>query len=63
MPVAQGAHDVGGLEDWGSIDFTDRAYAYWERQTHAVVWLLTKKGHLTLDELRRSIEGLPDYAK
>lgn len=32
-----GPHDLGGLEA-GPLDVTQRSYAAWERETHAVVW-------------------------
>jgi hypothetical protein len=38
----------------------DRPWAYWERRTHAVVWRLLQKGLLSLDELRRAVEQLPE---
>ena len=38
----------------------DKQWAFWERRTHAVVWRLLQKGLLTLDELRRAVEALPD---
>lgn len=37
----------------------DKAWAFWERRTHAVVWRLLQQGLLSLDELRRAVEGLP----
>jgi nitrile hydratase len=31
----------------------------WERQTHALLGVLSEKGLLTIDELRRGIESIP----
>jgi hypothetical protein len=50
-------HDLGGLPA-GPIDLTEHAHAPWEKRTHAVLWLLTRKGVMTVDELRRGIESL-----
>jgi hypothetical protein len=57
-----GVHDVGGLKDNRALDFTEPAVAYWERQTHALVGIVSSKGLLTVDELRRGVEGLPPAA-
>jgi hypothetical protein len=57
---ALGPHDVGGA-DALTLDLSEPPYEFWERQVHGTVWMLTKKRLLTLDELRRAIEGLPDY--
>ncbi|GBF90736.1 nitrile hydratase subunit alpha [Raphidocelis subcapitata] len=57
-----GHHDAGALDPsvLGELDTQDKPWAFWERRTHAVVWRLLARGHLTLDELRRAVEGLPE---
>ncbi|HMC63867.1 MAG TPA: hypothetical protein VKI65_02915 [Gemmataceae bacterium] len=50
-------HDLGGLPA-GPIDLTEHAKAPWEKRTHALLWLLTRRGIMTVDELRRGIESL-----
>lgn len=52
-------HDMGGLEA-GSVDREQHDYAPWEKQTDALVRLLSDKQRrlITVDELRRGIEGL-----
>eukprot|EP00884_Botryococcus_braunii_P017655 jgi/Botrbrau1/4573/Bobra.60_2s0059.1 len=57
-----GVHDVGGLPDGDPLDLQEPPVAYWERQTHALVGVISAKGHLTVDELRRGIESLPPSA-
>lgn len=57
-----GVHDVGGLPDLDPIDLREPPVAYWERTTHVLVGLVSAKGHLTVDELRRGIEALPPSA-
>ncbi len=36
----------------------DREYTFWERRMHALVVLLVSQRQLTVDELRRAIEGV-----
>ena len=55
-------HDLGGLAA-GPVDHDhdgahDHDYAPWEKTVDAVVRLLSAKGILTVDELRRGIEEL-----
>ena len=50
-------HDLGGLPA-GPIDLSEHIHAPWEKRTHALVWLLTRRGVMTVDELRRGIESL-----
>jgi hypothetical protein len=53
-------HDMGGLPA-GPVDATEHEYALWEKRVDAMLTLLSKKGLMTVDELRRNIEGLgPD---
>jgi hypothetical protein len=55
-------HDIGGLaagpiaHDHDGVDAHD--YAPWEKKVDAVVRLLSAKGVMTVDELRRGIEEL-----
>jgi hypothetical protein len=53
----RGIHDIGGLPA-GRIDATEHDYALWEKRVDALMVLLSKKGHVTVDELRRNIETL-----
>ena len=50
-------HDLGGLPA-GPVDLTEHAKAPWEKRTHALLWLLSRRGVMTVDELRRGIESL-----
>jgi hypothetical protein len=53
-------HDMGG-EPAGSVERTEHDYALWEKRVDALVVLLSSKGRMTVDVLRRNIEGLgPD---
>ncbi len=53
-------HDMGGLPA-GPVERNEHDYALWEKRVDAIVTLLSKKGLMTVDELRRNIEGLgPD---
>ena len=55
-----GPHDLGGAEA-GPIDIHEHAVAHWEKQVDAMMTLLSERGHLKVDELRRGIETLgPD---
>jgi Nitrile hydratase beta subunit, N-terminal len=53
----RGIHDMGGLPA-GTVQPTEHDYALWEKRVDALMVLLSKKGHLTVDELRRNIETL-----
>jgi Nitrile hydratase beta subunit len=57
MNPFRGIHDIGGLPA-GPVDATEHDYALWEKRVDALMVLLSKKGLLTVDELRRNIEGL-----
>lgn len=50
-------HDMGGLPA-DKIEPTEHDYALWEKRVDALMMLLSKKRMLTVDELRRNIEGL-----
>jgi hypothetical protein len=52
-------HDMGG-EPAGPVDRTDHAQAPWEKRVDALLRLLAdgKRRIMTVDELRRGIEGL-----
>lgn len=53
-------HDMGGLPA-GPVAQTEHDYALWEKRVDALMMLLSRRGLLTVDELRRNIEGLgPD---
>lgn len=56
--MIRGHHDMGGLEG-GPIEPAEHVVAPWERRVHAIQRVLTgSKGVMTVDELRRGIEGL-----
>ncbi len=51
---------MGGLPA-GPVGGNEHDYALWEKRVDAMLTLLSKKGLMTVDELRRNIEGLgPD---
>ena len=53
-------HDMGGLEA-GPVAPTEHDYAPWEKRVDALMMLLSARGLLKVDELRRNIEALgPD---
>ncbi|VVB46365.1 hypothetical protein RHAL1_02255 [Beijerinckiaceae bacterium RH AL1] len=58
-PVAHpiGPHDVGGRAA-GVVERDEHEHALWERRVDAMMMLLSKRGLLVVDELRRSIESL-----
>ena len=51
-------HDRGGWPDAGPIDRSEHDYAMWEKQTDALVVLFIRKNMITMDELRRAMEGI-----
>jgi hypothetical protein len=53
----RGYHDIGGSQ-LGAIDTSQHDYALWEKRVDAMLVLLSKKGVITLDELRLGIETL-----
>ena len=53
----RGIHDMGGLPA-GKVEATEHDYALWEKRVDALMVLLNRKGHITVDELRRNIETL-----
>src|SRR5208282_6897535 len=55
----RGPHDMGGLPA-GPIERTEHDYALWEKRVDALMVLLSHRDRqlLTVDELRRNIEGL-----
>ena len=53
----RGYHDIGGLP-LGDIDRGEHDYAMWEKRVDAMLVLLSKKGVITVDELRHGIENL-----
>lgn len=60
----RGVHDMGGLPA-ETVEPTEHDYALWEKRVDALLVLLTRKGLMTVDELRRNIEslGLDAYDK
>jgi hypothetical protein len=50
-------HDMGGLPA-GPVVASEHDYALWEKRVDALLVLLTRKGLMTVDELRRNIETL-----
>ena len=53
----RGIHDIGGMPA-GPVEATEHDYALWEKRVDALLVLLSKKGLITVDELRRNIESL-----
>jgi len=53
----RGIHDIGGLPA-GTVEPSEHDFALWEKRVDGLMVLLSKKGHLTVDELRRNIETL-----
>jgi len=56
-----GPHDLGGALA-GPVDAHEHAVAHWEKQVDAMMTLLSERGHLKVDELRRGIESLGEDA-
>ncbi len=54
-------HDMGGLPA-GMVEPTDHDYQLWEKRVDAFMVLLSRKGLMTVDELRKCIESLPPNA-
>jgi hypothetical protein len=56
---AQSHHDMGG-QPAGPLERTEHDYALWEKRVDALLVLLAGKDsrRMTVDELRRNIEGL-----
>jgi len=53
---------MGGL-DAGEIDRDEHDYALWEKRVDAMMMLLTNKLQImTVDQLRKGVEGLPPDA-
>ena len=53
-------HDMGGLPG-GPVEASEHDYAFWEKRVDAMLILLSSRGLMTVDELRRNIEALgPD---
>ena len=50
-------HDMGGLPA-GAVALDEHDYALWEKRVDALMMLLSRRGLVTVDELRRNIEGL-----
>jgi hypothetical protein len=50
-------HDMGGLPA-GKVEPSEHEYALWEKRVDALMMLLSQRGHLKVDELRRNIEAL-----
>jgi Nitrile hydratase beta subunit, N-terminal len=54
-------HDMGGLPA-GPVERKEHDYALWEKRVDALMVLLSARGLLRVDELRRNIEALPPDA-
>ena len=55
----RGQHDIGGLPG-GPIDTSDSDMEPWAKLITAISSALRSRGHVHLDELRRTMEGLPE---
>lgn len=53
----RGYHDLGGLPA-GPVAQSEHDCAYWEKRADALLVLLSAKGLMRTDELRRGIESL-----
>jgi len=54
-------HDMGGSPA-GPVERKEHDYALWEKRVDALMVLLSARGLLRVDELRRNIEALPPDA-
>ena len=54
------AHDRGGWPTDEPIDQSEHQWMDWERQASALLGVLSRKGLMNVDELRRGIESIPD---
>jgi hypothetical protein len=54
-------HDMGGMPA-GTVEPADHDYQLWEKRVDAFMVLLSRKGYMTVDELRKCIESLPPDA-
>jgi hypothetical protein len=54
-------HDLGGLPG-GRVERSEHDHAHWEKQVDALLALLSQKGLMRVDELRRNIEALGEVA-
>jgi len=54
-------HDMGG-QPAGAIEPSEHDYQIWEKRVDAFMVLLSRKGLMTVDELRKNIEKLPPDA-
>ena len=52
-----GPHDVGG-RDAPAVERDEHEHALWERRVDAMMMLLSQRGLLVVDELRRNVEAL-----
>lgn len=52
---------MGGLSA-GPVQRVEHDYQIWEKRVDALMVLLTRKKHLTVDEMRKGIESLPGDA-
>ena len=58
-----GAHDLGGAMELldRPLDLEEVPLSHWEIRTHALLVQMVANKLISVDELRRHIEGLPDY--
>ena len=56
-PGFSGVHDVGGVDKLLQlpIDVSEKSLQLWERQTHAILVLLSGMNLVSVDELRRAV--------
>ena len=50
-------HDMGGLPA-AAVEAAEHDYALWEKRIDAILTLLSNKGLMTVDEMRKNIESL-----
>ena len=56
--VDRKVHDRGSWPDDRPIDRAEHDLAFWEQRTDALMRLLSGKGKMSVDELRRAIEAM-----
>lgn len=58
----RGVHDLGGVLPWAahSIDRDEHEFTPFDKRVDAMLYLLLRRKLMTVDELRRAIESLPE---
>jgi hypothetical protein len=58
----RGVHDIGGVTKFmcEPVDVEPHALTLFDKRVDALRALVAAKGHMTVDELRRGIEAIPE---